>query len=62
MSDWYDHVWNKISVVVSGQIGLSTIIYHMYSDRQAWANNADPNEMLQNVASHQGLHCQYIGL
>ena len=32
-------------------------IYRMYSDRQAWANNADPDEMLQNAASHQGLHC-----
>ena len=26
-------------------------------DRQAWANIVDTYEMLQNVASHQGLHC-----
>ena len=32
-------------------------IIHMYSDRQAWANSVDPDEMLQNAASHQGLHC-----
>ena len=32
-------------------------IYRMYSDRQAWANNVDPDEMLQNTESHQGLHC-----
>ena len=27
------------------------------TDRQAGANIVDPDEMLQNVASHQGLHC-----
>ena len=37
-----------------------------YSDRQAWANNVDPDERLQNAASHQGLHClpliqQFLG-
>ena len=32
-------------------------IYHMYSDRQAWANNLDPDETPQNAASHLGLHC-----
>ena len=31
-------------------------IYLMYSDRQDWANSADPDEMQQNAASHQGLH------
>ena len=29
----------------------------MYSERQAWANSEDPDEMPQNAASHQGLHC-----
>ena len=29
----------------------------MYSDRQAWANSVDPDEMPQNVVSHLGLHC-----
>ena len=29
----------------------------MYSDRQAWANSIDPDETLQNAASHPGLHC-----
>ena len=29
----------------------------MYLDRQAWANSVDPDEMPQNVASQQGLHC-----
>ena len=32
-------------------------IYHMYSDRQAWANSLDPDETPQNAASHLGLHC-----
>ena len=32
-------------------------IYPMYSDRQAWANGVEPDEMLQNAASHQDLHC-----
>ena len=32
-------------------------IYHKYLDRQAWANSVDPDEMLQNAASHQDLHC-----
>ena len=31
-------------------------IYHMYSDRQAWANSIDPDETPQNAASHLGLH------
>ena len=36
---------------------MSNHIYPMFSDRQAWANSVDPDEMPQNVASHQGLHC-----
>ena len=28
----------------------------MYLDRQALAKSVNPDEMLQNVASHQGLH------
>ena len=32
-------------------------IYHMYSDRQAWANSLDPEETPQNAASRLGLHC-----
>ena len=32
-------------------------IYRKYLDRQAWANSVDPDEMPQNVASHQSLHC-----
>ena len=31
--------------------------YPKYWVRQAWANNADPDQMLHNVASDQGLHC-----
>ena len=29
----------------------------MCSDRQAWANSIDPDEMQQYAASHLGLHC-----
>ena len=29
----------------------------MYLDRKAWANSVDPDDMPQNVASHQGLKC-----
>ena len=29
----------------------------MYLDKQASANSVDPDEMLQNAASHQGLNC-----
>ena len=29
----------------------------MYLGRRAQANSVDPDEMPQNVASHQGLHC-----
>ena len=32
-------------------------IYSKYSDRQVWANSVDPDQMLQNAASDQGLHC-----
>ena len=28
-----------------------------YWDRQAFANSVEPNQMQQNVASNQGLHC-----
>ena len=28
-----------------------------YWDRQAFANSVDPDEMLQNAASHLGLYC-----
>ena len=31
-------------------------IYHMYSDRQAWANSLDRDETPQNAASHLGIH------
>ena len=31
--------------------------YSTYSDRQAWANIVDPDQMPQNAASDQGLHC-----
>ena len=36
------------------------LLYRIYSksfDRQALANSEDPDEMPQNAASHQGLHC-----
>ena len=36
---------------------LNYRIYHMYSDRQAWANSIDPDETPQNAASYLGLHC-----
>ena len=32
-------------------------IYHMYSDRQAWVNSVEPDELQQTAVSHQGLHC-----
>ena len=28
-----------------------------YSDRQAWANSAEPDQTQPNAASDQGLHC-----
>ena len=47
------------SRIWGGQNGyyLHNRIYHMYSDRPAWANSVDPNELPQNVASDLGLHC-----
>ena len=33
-----------------------------YWDRQAWANSVDPDQMLQNAASDQGLHCLPLNL
>ena len=32
-------------------------IYYKYLDIQAWANSEEPDEMLQNGMSHQGLYC-----
>ena len=42
-------------------------IYCEHLDRHAWTNSADPDEMPQNAASHQGLHYlpliqQFLGL
>ena len=34
-----------------------TIFTLKYSDRLALGNSADPDQMLQNAASDQGLHC-----
>ena len=31
--------------------------YSTYSERHAWANGVDPDQMPQNAASDQGLHC-----
>ena len=34
--------------------------YHIYPkpwDKQAWANTADPDQMLLNMVADQGLHC-----
>ena len=36
-------------------------IYPTYLDRQAWANNVEPDQIPQDVISNQGLHClQFI--
>ena len=32
-------------------------IYPKYSDRHTWADREEPDQMLQNAASDQGLHC-----
>ena len=32
-------------------------INHKYLDKQVWANSVNPDQMPQNVASDQGLHC-----
>ena len=39
---------------------VAILLYHNspnYWDRQAWANSIVPDQMLQNAASDQGLHC-----
>ena len=33
------------------------IYYSKYWDKQAWANSTDPDKMLHNALSGQGLHC-----
>ena len=42
-----------------GMLGFDLIklTYSTYLERQACANNADPDQTLQNVASDQGLYC-----
>ena len=44
-------------VISTSRVNLSYHIYQMYLERQAWANSVVPDEMLQNEASDQGLHC-----
>ena len=42
------------------ELDLFAQIYHIYTkywDRQAEANSAEPEQMLQNMASYQSLHC-----
>ena len=36
---------------------LFTLEILQYWNRQAWANSIDPDQMLQNMLSDQGLHC-----
>ena len=39
---------------------LSDTGYHIFTlsiQTQAWANSVDPDQMMQNAASDQGLHC-----
>ena len=31
--------------------------YPKYWNRHVWANGVDPDQMLQNLASDQGIHC-----
>ena len=38
-------------------INIIYSIYTKYLDRQAGTNSVDPDQMLQNAASDQGLHC-----
>ena len=52
-SQWYLDVTGSYDCVLFH----SYHIYHMYSDKQTWANSIDPNETPQNAASQQGLHC-----
>ena len=52
--------WSYIWVVASRYTVSYQTVHHinrMYSDRQAWANSIDPDEISQNTASHQGQHC-----
>ena len=37
--------------------GTAIHISSKCSDRKAWANNVDPDQMLQNAASDHGLPC-----
>ena len=50
-------IMNKIKRQKLTKIHVKYHIYLMYSDKQAWANSVDPDEMPQNAASHQALHC-----
>ena len=38
-------------------IYVYTLFTPKYWNKQAWANSADPDEMPQNAAFDQGLHC-----
>ena len=47
---------NNDDIIIAGNMGIEYSIYPKYSDRQAWANNVDPDQMPHSVASDQGLH------
>ena len=49
------HNFLPISILLS--FNMSYSIYRKYSDKKARANSVDSDEMPQNAASHQGLHC-----
>ena len=56
----YSYALKQISSHVAQKRCICTYKYHnkpKYWNRQAQANSVDPDQMLHNAASDQGLHC-----
>ena len=51
------HIMRKKKMIFDNfYMGIYFCIYPKYSDKEAWANGVDPDQM-QNVACDQGQHC-----
>ena len=47
-----------MNIVILIDLSIVTLVtYYTICNKQAWAKNVDPDQMLQNAASDQGLHC-----
>ena len=55
-----EEAWAEFEAAKMDTADITVFTIIMYSDRQAWANSVDLDEIPLNAASHQGIHCSQI--